>query len=87
MASLGKIGRDLYLDEEFAPLLLEEPAVSGVEALSDWAVTVRIMSKTRPGKQWEVARELRRRIKESFEREGIEMPYPRQEVLMRPPAG
>ena len=85
MAALGKIGHDFYQDEEFAPLLLEEPTVSGVEALGDWAVTVRIMVKTEPGKQWSVARELRRRIKESFEREGIEMPYPRQEVLMRSP--
>ncbi len=83
MAALGDIGHGLYQDEEFAPLLLEEPTVSGVEALGDWAVTVRIMVKTEPGKQWSVARELRRRIKESFEREGIEMPYPRQEVLMR----
>ena len=87
VAALDKIGRELYQDEEFASLLLEEPTVSGVEALGDWAVTVRIMAKTRPGKQWEVARELRRRIKESFEREGIEMPYPRQEVLMRSGAG
>ena len=85
MAALGKIGHGLYQDEEFAPLLLEEPTVSGVEALGDWAVTVRIMVKTEPGKQWNVARELRRRVKESFEREGIEMPYPRQEVLMRSP--
>ena len=85
MAALGKIGHGLYQDEEFAPLLLEEPTVSGVEALGDWAVTVRIMVKTEPGKQWSVARELRRRVKESFEREGIEMPYPRQEVLMRSP--
>jgi len=85
VAALGKIGHDLHQNEEFAPLLLEEPTVTGVEALGDWAVTVRIMVKTKPGKQWDVARELRRRIKESFEREGIEMPYPRQEVLMRPP--
>lgn len=85
MAALEKIGHDLYQDEELAPMLLEEPRVSGVEALGDWAVTVRIMVKTEPGKQWDVARELRRRIKESFEREGIEMPYPRQEVLMRSP--
>jgi small conductance mechanosensitive channel len=34
-------------------------------------VTVQIMVKTKPGKQWDVARELRRRIKESFEQEGI----------------
>ena len=83
VAALGEIGHGFYKDEEFAPLILEEPTVTGVEALGDWAVTVRIMVKTKPGKQWEVARQLRRRIKESFEREGIEMPYPRQEVLMR----
>jgi small conductance mechanosensitive channel len=85
VTALGKIGHDFYQDEEFAPLLLEEPTVTGVEALGDWAMTIRIMVKTKPGKQWDVARELRRRIKESFEREGIEMPYPRQEVLMRSP--
>jgi len=84
VAALGEIGHDFYKDEVCAPLLLEEPTVSGVEALGDWAVTVRIMVKTKPGKQWDVARELRRRIKETFEQEGIEMPYPRQEVLMRP---
>ena len=85
MAALGEIGRDFYQDEEFAPLLLGEPTVTGIEALGDWTMTIRIMVKTEPGKQWEVARELRRRVKESFEREGIEMPYPRQEVLMRSP--
>lgn len=84
MTALGKIGHELYQDEEFASLLLEEPVVTGVEALGDWAVTVRIMVKTRPGKQWQVARQLRRRVKESFERERIEMPYPRQEILMSP---
>ncbi len=83
VTALGQIGQDLYQDEQFALLLLEEPTVTGVEALGDWTVTVRIMVKTKPGKQWDVARELRRRVKESFEREGIEMPYPRQEVLMR----
>jgi small conductance mechanosensitive channel len=83
MAALEEIGRDFYRDEQFRPLLLEEPSVSGLEALGDWTMTIRIMVKTKPGKQWDVARELRRRVKETFEREGIEMPYPRQEVLVR----
>jgi small-conductance mechanosensitive channel len=41
------------------------------------------MVKTQPGKQWEVARELRKRLFAACEREGIILPYPRQEVLVR----
>jgi small-conductance mechanosensitive channel len=43
-------------------------------------VTIRVMAKTLPLKQWDVARELRRRIKTRFDREGIEIPYPHQTV-------
>jgi small conductance mechanosensitive channel len=87
LATLERIGRDLHQDEEFASSLLEEPKVSGPEALGDWSVTLRIMVKTEPGQKWTVLRELRRRVKETFEQEGIEMPYPRQEVLMRSSGG
>jgi small conductance mechanosensitive channel len=41
------------------------------------------MVKTQPGKHWGVARELRKRILVACEREGITLPYPRQEVLVR----
>ena len=33
-------------------------------------------AKTLPLKQWDVARELRRLIKNRFDAEGIEIPYP-----------
>jgi moderate conductance mechanosensitive channel len=48
----------------------------GVESFGDSAVVIRIMAKTLPLKQWDVARELRRRIKKRFDREGIEIPFP-----------
>jgi small-conductance mechanosensitive channel len=86
LAILGRIGRELWGDDRYRPLLLEEPRVTGVEALGDSSVVVRIMAKTRPGKQWEVARTLRKWIKETFEQEGIEMPYPQYEVRLRPPS-
>ncbi len=78
LATLERIGQEMWHDEGCRPLLLEEPAVSGVEELGDSAMTLRIMVKTQPGKQWEVSRELRKRIKETFEEEEIEMPYPTQ---------
>jgi small conductance mechanosensitive channel len=72
-------------DPAFKPHLLEAPQVMGPISLGDWAVTIRVMVKTRPGKQWEVARELRRRVLATCEQEGIVLPYPRQEVLIREP--
>jgi len=84
LAVLERIGQELGGDEHYRPLLLEEPTVTGVEELGDSSVVVRIMARTQPGKQWDVARVLRKRIKETFEQEGIEMPYPRYEVRLWP---
>ncbi|HAL62507.1 MAG TPA: mechanosensitive ion channel family protein [Chloroflexi bacterium] len=83
LAILDKIGQEMWQDEGYRPFLLEEPAVSGVEELGDSAMTLRITVKTQAGKQWEVSRELRKRIKETFEEEGIEMPYPTQVHITR----
>jgi small-conductance mechanosensitive channel len=80
---LGDAAASFALDPAFAPQLLEAPQVLGPMSLGDWAITVRVMVKTRPGKQWEVARELRKRILAVCEQEGIVLPYPRQETLTR----
>ncbi|MBW3554996.1 MAG: mechanosensitive ion channel family protein [Gemmatimonadetes bacterium] len=66
----------MYADPEWEPLIVEEPVVPGVERFDDSAVTIRIMFKTLPLKQWEVARQYRRRIKNRFDAEGIEIPFP-----------
>lgn len=70
-------------DPQVEPLLLEPPQVFGPVSLGDWAVTVRVMVKTRPGKQWEPARDLQKVILAACEREGVTLPYPRQEVWVR----
>jgi small-conductance mechanosensitive channel len=64
--------------------ILEEPDLWGVEALGRHAVTLRLVVKTRPSRQWVVSRELRERIKRTFDAEGIEIPFPQQPVWMRP---
>lgn len=76
MDVLRDVLSDFHSDPEWGALLLEEPVVPGVESFSDSAVVIRIMAKTLPLKQWDVARELRRRIKNRFDREGIEIPFP-----------
>jgi len=76
IATLRSLGAQFHADPEWSQLLLEPPEVLGVENLADSAVIVRMTAKTLPLKQWDVARELRRLIKNRFDAEGIEIPYP-----------
>jgi len=57
--------------------------VPGVEALSENAVVIRVLSRTQPGSQWDVARELRRRIKTRLDAEGLETPVPQRRVSVK----
>jgi small-conductance mechanosensitive channel len=66
-------------DEE----VLDEPEVWGVEALGASGIVIRLVVKTKPSAQWRVSRELRERVKERFDAEGIEIPYPTQTLWMR----
>jgi small conductance mechanosensitive channel len=65
--------------------ILEEPLMLGVDKLSSTSVTLRLMIKTPPAKHFEIGRELRRRIKLAFEREGIKAPLPQQQLVMTNP--
>jgi moderate conductance mechanosensitive channel len=60
--------------------------VLGVESLRD-LITIRTMLRTQPGSQWNVAREFRRRIKNRFDRENLEMPMPQRRVHVRVEGG
>jgi len=67
---LQKIGTRLAQD--WPDRVLEQPSLLGVERLDDSGVTIRSIVKTPPFKQPEVLREWRRRVKEEFDRSGIE---------------
>jgi small conductance mechanosensitive channel len=63
------------------PDIVEEPQVLGVMDLGESQITIRVIARSLPMKQWAVERELRKRIKEAFDRNGIEIPYPRRVVI------
>ncbi len=67
----------------FKASLLEPPQVLGPVSLGDSAAILRVEVKTQPGMQWEVERGLHKFILEACDREGIVLPYPRQEVWVR----
>jgi small conductance mechanosensitive channel len=64
--------------------VLEAPDLWGVEQLGVNGVTLRLVVKTTPSEQWRVSRLLRERIKTAFDAEGIQIPFPQQQVWYRP---
>lgn len=63
--------------------VLEPLEVKGIETLGPSGFIIRTFTKTAPGAQWEVARELRRRILLAFREAGIKIPYPQRVVHHR----
>jgi len=80
---LEDVAHGLWLDDDFKHVVIEEPEVPGVEAMTADAVTVRVLVKTKPLEQWGVARELRARIKARLDHEGIEIPFQQRVVWHR----
>jgi small conductance mechanosensitive channel len=71
---LSQIGRELESEEPYQSAILEPAQILGVERLGESEVVIRMMVKTTPLKQWDVGRELRRRIKARFDEKGIQIP-------------
>ena len=62
------------------------PQVLGVEQLGEYEVTWRMIADTKPGRQWDVSRQLRERIKIAFDDAGIVIPFPHQVTITADPA-
>jgi len=80
---LQEIGAGMQADDKYGAMILAPIEVFGVNAFGDWAVQLQLRIKTVPQKQWEVGRELRRRILKVFDERGIEIPFPERVVTMR----
>jgi small conductance mechanosensitive channel len=68
--------RKLATDPDWSDMIIEEPQVLGVDALGDSAVVLRGVIKTGADERWLVKREALRRVKNRFDAEGVEIPYP-----------
>ena len=71
---LAQVGADAYADPELDKLLLDRPAVMGVESMDIDQFKIRLVARTLPGKQFKVGRALRVRITGALLREGINVP-------------
>jgi small conductance mechanosensitive channel len=68
---LRAVGERSVTDDRLRPLMLDAPSVMGVESLDVGSLVVRMVVRTLPGKQFEVARELRVRVALALHEAGI----------------
>ena len=60
--------------------IIQTPEVVGIVSLDDNAVTIKIVAKCKVKTHFAVGTELRRRIKNRLDKEGIEIPFPQRTI-------
>jgi small-conductance mechanosensitive channel len=85
-ALMEQAAASLFRERGWRKLMLEKPEVWGAQELSSKEVTMRIVAKTAPMRQWEVARELRARVKAALDEAGVAPAGPDTIVITAPPA-
>lgn len=84
MSALKAVADEWAATDAAKEIMLEaEPEVQGLMELGDSAVQARIVVQVRPGEQFAAERALRKLIKERFDEQGIEIPFPRRTIYMK----
>ena len=77
---VNKIGKEISDDPAWKEHIIKPPQFLRVDSFADSAIMIKILGETKPLKQWDVAGELRKRIKIAFDKEGIEIPFPQRVI-------
>ena len=80
ISTVNRVGAELAEDPVWKDMILSPPQFLRVDDFGDSAILIKILGDTQPIKQWDVAGELRKRIKIAFDREGIEIPFPQRVI-------
>jgi small-conductance mechanosensitive channel len=78
---INRVCKELADDPKWASMIIKTPQVLRVEKLGDSGIDLKIFGDTRPTRQWDVASEIRKRVKKAFDQEGIEIPWPHTKVF------
>jgi small-conductance mechanosensitive channel len=81
---LQQVGQELRNDAAYADAIVADPEVPGIERVSSGEVDYLMVVKTKPADQYRVSRELRRRIKEAFEKNKIQPARPTHVYVVDP---
>jgi small conductance mechanosensitive channel len=85
MEVLKEIAVELQKDPAFGADILAPLEMLGVDQFADSAVIIKCRIQTEPIKQWRIGREMNRRIKNTFDARGIEIPFPHQTIYWGEP--
>jgi len=77
---IESIGLEMDKDPQWERQILETPQVLGIDQFGDRGLIIRVWIKTQPLKQWDVAREFRRRLKVALDHAGISISVPQQAI-------
>ncbi|MFN6466279.1 MAG: mechanosensitive ion channel family protein [Nostoc sp. DedVER02] len=77
---IESIGFEMDKDPQWERQILETPQVLGIDQFGDRGLIIRVWIKTQPLKQWDVAREFRRRLKVALDKAGISISVPQQAI-------
>ena len=80
MEVINSVCNEIAEDPKWKPDLITTPEVVRVNKLGDSGIDIKVVGDTKPSRQWAVMGELRLRIKNTFDREGIEIPWPHTKV-------
>jgi moderate conductance mechanosensitive channel len=80
---INEVAQEMSHDRHWRSLILESPSLLGVDKLDHIGATIRLWIKTQPLKQWDVAREYRRRLKLALDEAGIAIGVPQQSLVFR----
>ncbi|MEM8831293.1 MAG: mechanosensitive ion channel family protein [Cyanobacteria bacterium P01_G01_bin.19] len=81
IAVIYQVAERMTQDPQWQEQIWEFPNILGVEQFSDRGIMIRVWIKTEPLKQWDVAREFRRRVKIALDAAGVSIPIPQQQIL------
>jgi small-conductance mechanosensitive channel len=73
---IKQVSKEITDLDEFKKVILEPPKSQGVDRMADFSVVIRVKFKTLPGEQFQVRRELYKRIKRAFDENGVSFAYP-----------
>ncbi|WP_460051448.1 mechanosensitive ion channel family protein [Spirochaeta dissipatitropha] len=81
MQVMQEVGDELQALPEWGDKIIAPIEVQGLNDFADSALVIRARIKTRPIQQWAVGREYRRMLKERFDKEDIEIPFPHRKLI------